>query len=571
MSDDSLGGRYKIIRSLRKTSFCEIYLAEDLWLPDKPRCIVKKLQPQSNEQSIMETGRSLLTREAKVLYLLSNHPQIPLLLAHLEVEGKFYLVQEFIEGKSLAQSEIIPGKHWKEEEIISFLQEVLDILSFVHQNGVIHLNIQPSNLIRHIDNGKIFLVDFALAKEIANMTLIEGEGKLSRLLTVARETPSYIPSEQQRGCLQFNSDIYALGITAIQAVTGFPPYQLPRDYQTGEICWRHCVSNFNSDLANILDRMVRNDCHERYKNTNEVIRDLQKLVEDYKDKGFQTQVIASQFSDQNTNKAKAIDDWQKPIRNSKRKVFQTKIIVANCPRLRKAKLWFAILPLALGIIILGLKIMNIFPISNYPKQNHVLIKPNDTVIKQRDSPQVPAEKPTLIVAARDLDKKRMYDRLSEFLIAGQWQAADQQTWELIKQVAVKDGNYGGLSFSELESLSCSDLRTIDKLWFEHSRGHFGLKVQKQIYESLAGNKLYADKIIFQSFALHVGWKKDIDGTKREHKKYSELTFSLNAPKGHLPALSSLFWDYQLGVSDLSRAEYHERFSSLIQRFKRCNI
>lgn len=539
MSDDSLvGGRYKIIHCLRKTNFCETYIAEDLWLPDRPRCVVKKLQPQSNEPFILETARSFFNRKVEVLYRLSEHPQIPRLLANLEVEGQFYLVEKFIEGQCLAQSEIVPEKRWSEEEVISFLQEVLEILTFVHQNGVIHQNIKPSNLIRHIDNGKIFLIGFvALAKEISNMTFIEREGQLSRLLTVDVGTPSsYMPSEQQRGCPQFNSDIYALGMIAIQALTGFPPNQLPRDDRTGEILGRHCFPHCSSGLAYILDRMVRNDFRERYKNTNEVIRDLQKLTRDNERKGFQTKIISS-----------------------------------SCPSLRKARLWYAILPLALGIIILSLKIWNTFQVLNYHKQDNALIKPNDTVIRQRQSKQALSEKPTLIVAARDLDKKKMYDRLSEFLVTEQWKAADRQTWELIKQVAVKDGNYGGISFSELESFSCYDLRTIDNLWFEHSQGHFGLKVQKQIYESLAGKKLEADRIIFQSFALYAGWKKDTDSSDREYKKYSELTFSLNAPKGHLPALSSIFWDYQLGVSDLSRAEEHEKFSALVLRLKKCNI
>ncbi|MDJ0902939.1 MAG: hypothetical protein QNJ55_29475 [Xenococcus sp. MO_188.B8] len=63
---------------------------------------------------------------------------------------------------------------------------------------------------------------------------------------------------------------------------------------------------------------------------------------------------------------------------------------------------------------------------------------------------------------------------------------------------------------------------------------------------------------------------EVDGTINDGERAGG-NFSLNAPKGHLPALSSLFWDYQLGVSDLSRAEYHERFFGLVQRFKKCNI
>jgi serine/threonine protein kinase len=503
-------------------------MAEDLWLPDNPRCVVKKLQPQSNERFILETARRLFTREANVLYRLSEYPQIPRLLAHLEVEEQFYLVQEFIEGQDLGQAEIVPGKRWSEEEVISFLQEVLEILAFVHQNGVIHRDIKPSNLIRHIDDGKIVLIDFGAVKEIANITLTEGEG---RLLTVAVGTPGYVPQEQYKGYPRFNSDIYALGMTAIQAITGFPPNQLPRDYQTGEISWRNISSHCSSSLASILDKMVRNDFRERYQNANEVIEDLQKL-----------------------------------IGNNESKSFVTKIISFNSLRQRKARFWFwfAILPLALGIIILNLKIWNTFQALNYYEQDN-------TLIKKGEYQQVLPEKLTLITAAREEDKKKMYNRLSEFLVAEQWRGADEQTWELIKQIAVRDGNYGGISFSELESLSCSDLSTIDKLWLQHSHGHFGFSVQKQIYESLAGKKLNADIVAFQSFALKVGWKEDTNYTEKEQKRYSDLTFSLNSPRGHLPALSSLFWDYQLGVSDLSRAGHHERFSSLVLRLKTCNI
>ena len=528
MSDKPIGGRYRIISCLRKTNFCETYIAEDLWLPNKSRCVIKKLQPQSNEQFILKTARRLFTREAKVLYKLSEHPQIPRLLAHLELEKEFYIVQECIEGKDLGQVEIIPGKPWSEEEVISFLQEVLEILTFVHQNGVIHRDIKPSNLIRRIDDGKIVLIDFGVVKEITNMTLTKGEGQL---LTVVFGSPGYMPSEQQRGDPRFNSDIYALGVTAIQAITGFPPNQLPRDYQTGEISWRNRSSHCSSGLANILDRMVRNDFRERYQNANEVIGDLQKLIGDGERKGFQTKIISS-----------------------------------NYPRRRKARLWFgfAISPLALGIIILSLKIWNTFQASNHYEQDN-------TLIKKEEYKRALPEKLTLITAAREIDKKRMYDRLSEFLVAEQWREADEQTWELIKQVAVRDGNYGGISFSELESLSCSDLRIINNLWLQHSHGHFGFSVQRQIYESLAGKKLNPDTIAFQSFALQVGWKEDTDYAKKEHKHYSDLTFSLNSPRGHLPALSSLFWDYQLGVSDLSRAGYHERFSSLVLRLKECNL
>ncbi|MEL7417524.1 MAG: serine/threonine protein kinase, partial [Cyanobacteria bacterium J06555_3] len=100
MSDELIGGRYRVIDCLRTTGFCETYVAEDTHLPGNPppRCVVKKLQPQSNEDFVLETARRLFDNEAKVLYKLNDHRQIPRLLAHLEVKEEFYLVQEYIEG-----------------------------------------------------------------------------------------------------------------------------------------------------------------------------------------------------------------------------------------------------------------------------------------------------------------------------------------------------------------------------------------------------------------------------------------------------------------------------------------
>ncbi|MEL6496514.1 MAG: tetratricopeptide repeat protein [Cyanobacteria bacterium J06623_7] len=273
MSDELIGGRYRVIECLRTTGFCETYVAEDTHLPGDPppRCVVKKLQPQSSEDFVLETARRLFDNEAKVLYKLNDHRQIPRLLAHLEVEEEFYLVQEYIDGKDLSHAEIVPGKVWQEAKVKRLLIDVLKILAFVHQNNVIHRDIKPSNLMRRASDGKIFLIDFGAVKEITNMTLTEGQGNV---LTVAIGTPGYMASEQQRGDPRLNSDIYALGMTAIQAITGSHPDQLPRDRDTGEIKWRDHAPGCSEELARVLDKMVKNDFVQRYRNANEALEDL---------------------------------------------------------------------------------------------------------------------------------------------------------------------------------------------------------------------------------------------------------------------------------------------------------
>ena len=340
MSDELIGGRYRAIDCLRKTAFCETYVAQDTHLPGDPRCVVKKLQPQSSEDFVLDTARRLFGSEAKVLYKLSNHQQIPRLLAHLEVDEEFYLVQEFIEGKDLSQSEIVPGNRWSEKEVIAFLEEVLEILAFVHQNNVIHRDVKPSNLIRRSSDGKIVLIDFGAVKEISNMTLTEGQGNL---LTVAIGTPGYMASEQQRGDPRFNSDIYALGVTAIQAITGFHPDQLPRDRETGEIDWRDRAPNCSKNLADFLDRMVRHDFRDRYQNANEALDDLYKIGGGVSLGKMKTK-RSSQFSTAN--------------RSSK----------------TKRSLWFAIFPLVVGLLFLSPRIWRALQALKYYNQGNELIE-----------------------------------------------------------------------------------------------------------------------------------------------------------------------------------------------------
>jgi eukaryotic-like serine/threonine-protein kinase len=273
--DNLIGGRYLVVRSLRKTHLCETFIAEDTQLPGNPLCVVKQLKPQSNEEFVLKTARKLFDNEANVLYRLGSHPQIPRLLAHLQVGEQFYLVQEFIEGQDLSQEEIgiESGQLWTEEKARSFLVDVLNTLAFVHNNSIIHRDIKPSNLIRRED-GKIVVIDFGAVKEIANMTITEGQTNVDRTVVVG--TPGYMPPEQHLGRPRFNSDIYALGMTIIHAVTGLHPDQLPRDDETENLIWRDRAPQCSSQFADILDKMVcDHPAAKRYQNVNEVLLALE--------------------------------------------------------------------------------------------------------------------------------------------------------------------------------------------------------------------------------------------------------------------------------------------------------
>ena len=265
-----LRGRYKITKLLGRGGFGETYLAEDGDRPGNPICVVKQLQPISNSPNVLKAAQRLFNNEAEILYKLGNHEQIPQLLAHFEENNQFYLVQEFIDGHDLSE-EITPNRRWTEEQVIAFLKDVLIVLQFVHEQNVIHRDIKPSNLIRRRRDGKIFLIDFGVVKEIQLPTT-----QNNTYSTISVGTPGYVPNEQLGGKPRVSSDIYALGITAIQALTRLYPEQIAENSQTGEILWRQ-NAQVSDRLANILDLMVKSHFRDRYQSVEEVLNDLQNI------------------------------------------------------------------------------------------------------------------------------------------------------------------------------------------------------------------------------------------------------------------------------------------------------
>ncbi|NEU74123.1 serine/threonine protein kinase [Hassallia byssoidea VB512170] len=276
MLSQLLKQRYQVVQVLSQGIFCRTYMAQDTKKPEHPTCIVKHFLPSSECAIPVEIRRRIFTREAEALKKLNNYDLVPHLLTHFEDNLEFYLVQEFIEGHPL-NAEFLPGKRWSENKVFQLLQEVLGILNFVHSQGMIHRDIKPSNIIRRKQDNRLVLIDFGAVKPIWNQ-LIRGQENFIPVeySTIAIGTPGYMPQEQQRGKPRPNSDIYALGIIAIQALTGVHPTQLPEDRNTGELIWQH-LTQVNPQLASVLNNMVHYHFKDRYKSAKEVLEALLPL------------------------------------------------------------------------------------------------------------------------------------------------------------------------------------------------------------------------------------------------------------------------------------------------------
>lgn len=273
-SGQFIGKRYRIIEFIGSGAFGTTYLAVDTRRPGNPTCVVKQLLPTPKMGKNLKNARMRFSREAKILEKLGKHPNIPQLFAYFEENKQLYLVEEYIPGYPLT-SELTLGCKLSEVTTINLIKEILEILAFIHANGVIHRDIKPSNIIRRQSDGKLFLIDFGAVKEINQNNLS------SQTITMATGTPAYMPIEQFQGNPKPNSDIYAVGMIAIQALTGVHPKELPMiknldHVNSGSFYWKELVK-VSPEFIKIIDKMVADDYHVRYQSAREVLADLQQI------------------------------------------------------------------------------------------------------------------------------------------------------------------------------------------------------------------------------------------------------------------------------------------------------
>ncbi|MBD2387693.1 serine/threonine-protein kinase [Cylindrospermum sp. FACHB-282] len=270
-----LQARYKIVQSLGAGVFGQTYIAADIDCPENSKCVVKQLKVNSCQSSYLDYLRLRFLTETETLKHLGCHHQIPKLITCFEENERFYLIQEYIVGHSLTVE--LPSNQqwrqlWTESKVVEFLQDVLGILEFVHSQGFIHCDIKPENIIRRASDGKLVLIDFGSIQPIDFS--FDSEIPISKIPVTSL---GYIPPEQFIGQSKPNSDLYALGMIAIQALTGITPLQLNLNPHGNEIIWRSENTPVNNYLAAVLSRMIRYNFLERFQSATEVIRVLQEM------------------------------------------------------------------------------------------------------------------------------------------------------------------------------------------------------------------------------------------------------------------------------------------------------
>jgi eukaryotic-like serine/threonine-protein kinase len=273
MLGTTLHSHYKIVKLLGMGRSGAAYLAEDIDLPAHPPCLVKKFKHVDDNSIERLLIQQLFELQSTIFSQVGQHPQIPTLIAKFEEDGDLYLVREYIEGELLSK-ELAPGLRWSQMQTFDFLMDLMGILSFIHSFRYIHQDINPENLIRRSLDGRFSLIGFSAVKDLGRIW----QKSLNRHrppVPIFNGSPGYIPYEQEQNATQFNSDIYAVGVIAIQALTGkFPVDRDPRSY---ELKWRDGVK-LDLRMMDIIDKMVRPDYRDRYQSVLEILADLQSFA-----------------------------------------------------------------------------------------------------------------------------------------------------------------------------------------------------------------------------------------------------------------------------------------------------
>ncbi len=252
-------GKYKILSPLGSGGFGTVYLAEDTWIDKK---VAIKVPHKQN----VDFGD--LLREPRLLASLS-HPNIVSILTAEKQENIFFIVMEYIPGDTL---ETVISRDGKIDlpRALDYTCQICNALDHAHQQGVIHRDLRPGNVLV-TEGGLLKVADFGTSRFI----------ELAAHGTTVIGSPPYMAPEQFHGKAVFASDIYSLGVTMYQMLTGVLPYNTPTPADLEKLIKGELVSpprtrnpKIPARINDIVMKAVTPDVNGRYQRASDLLNDL---------------------------------------------------------------------------------------------------------------------------------------------------------------------------------------------------------------------------------------------------------------------------------------------------------
>ena len=252
-------GKYRILEPLGSGGFGTVYLAEDTWIDKR---VALKIPHRQN----LDFGE--LLREPRLLASL-NHPNIVTVITAEKQDNVFFIVMEYVPGETLEN--LIAGKGALEiATVLDYTCQIANAVEHAHKQGVIHRDLRPAN---------VFVTDKGLLKV--------GDFGTSRFLEIAAHgttvigSPPYMAPEQFEGRAVFASDLYSLGVTMYQMLTGELPYETPAPQdldrlRRGELVRppRSRNSQIPLSVSEIVMRALAGSVTERYQRAEDLLHDI---------------------------------------------------------------------------------------------------------------------------------------------------------------------------------------------------------------------------------------------------------------------------------------------------------
>jgi eukaryotic-like serine/threonine-protein kinase len=405
-------GKYTLEKTLGEGGFGITYLAKE---ETGKQVAIKTLNDDIRKRRDFNQCQEDFLNEALRL-AQCRHPHVVRVHQLLQHDSLWCIVMDYIDGTNLARLVEHEGL-LPEMQALRYIRQIGDALRVVHQQGFLHRDVKPLNILLKDDRTEAVLIDFGMAREFTpNLTQVHTE-------YVSR---GFAPIEQydRRSLRGAYTDVYGLAATLYALVTA----EVPESATTRD---RHIAKAQPDPL--VPPQQINSQISDR---TQAAILQGMALEPEHR--------------------PQTIDEWLLLLDT------QTEAI--------------AISPL---------------PTSSQP------------------APQWSS--------AVGIDYTRLHDLLEQH----QWQDADRETDAIILQVCDRQGQ-GKLGIEDIREFPCRDLRTIDKLWVKYSGGRFGFSIQRRLWETVDRD--------YEAFGDRVGWRQ-----KAVWLPYTELTFGITAPSGHLPS------------------------------------
>jgi len=261
---EELSKKYEFIKLIGKGGFAEVYLAKDKLL-EREVAIKILLAQHTGDKEVVER----FLREAKLYANFDHKNLIPIYETGI-VNNNAFLVMKYVNGQSL--KEIIDKQGvLNSEQTMKVVKGMASALKYIHNKGIIHRDIKPANILIENNTNRIYLADFGIARPISSKTLTQ-TGMLIG-------TPYYISPEQiNKGVADRRSDIYALGTTLYEVISGSPIFKGKTPI---EVLYKHVNEepkpiasinpNITMEMKHIVEKCLEKNPNDRFQNANEIL------------------------------------------------------------------------------------------------------------------------------------------------------------------------------------------------------------------------------------------------------------------------------------------------------------